>query len=334
MIELAHSGNEKGDSPSQGSGTLISPDTLSENAEWLKAIEKMSDRMVKASDINRGLRQLKSTRNLPLDQTQLTNQYYDGLLKGSYATVFSELNRTRKNVLFHDSLINKPIARNSELVSPLLIAIQDGRLSIAKLLTFHGVPVNQIDSSGCTPLMNALQDEKISIAEFFVYNDGCDYNIKNVDGNNALHFLAKMHKTPEVEDMIKEVVSEGLSLDSVNVNGETPLHMAVIKHNPEMVSYLVAHGADPSIRNKGGYTPRGLASAMDLKSITMILPEDGGYVHDSSRNLIVDKPTRAGVGRRRFLLRHKSFTDGITIDSAASQAGRVMVLNTSSPKLE
>jgi ankyrin repeat protein len=60
--------------------------------------------------------------------------------------------------------------------------------------------------------------------------------------------------------MVIILLNAGATLDLVNNKGETALHMAVAY--PNVVSILLKAGADPNIRDGGGFTP--LLSAMYL----------------------------------------------------------------------
>ena len=61
-------------------------------------------------------------------------------------------------------------------------------------------------------------------------------------------------------EAIKICLEQGLDVDAFNTNGDTALHRATAE---SIIRFLVAAGADTSVRNKLGKTP--LDVAMDRK---------------------------------------------------------------------
>ena len=56
-------------------------------------------------------------------------------------------------------------------------------------------------------------------------------------------------------------------------NGETALHIAAAQGHEEIVSYLLARGADPYIRNHDGILPKRLSQEFGHDDITNLLQE-------------------------------------------------------------
>ena len=59
----------------------------------------------------------------------------------------------------------------------------------------------------------------------------------------------------------KDLIEAGADPNAVGDMGETPLHVAIRQHVPEIVDSLLAAGANPDIRSEFGETPRTLAAA-------------------------------------------------------------------------
>lgn len=73
-------------------------------------------------------------------------------------------------------------------------------------------------------------------------------------------------------EFVKECVeNKKVDINAVNDNGNTALHMAAFNNRPEMVKYLLEHGADPSLRNKDGVfsgdTPLDQARGDEVKQL-------------------------------------------------------------------
>ncbi|HLK55905.1 MAG TPA: ankyrin repeat domain-containing protein [Chthonomonadaceae bacterium] len=97
------------------------------------------------------------------------------------------------------------------LVSPLMIAAQNGMLSKARLLLAHG----------------------------------CNLHQKDQAGNTALHYAAE-YSEPK---MIGFLLDFGADINAINNDGETPLHRACYIQNIENVIFLVKHRANVNIGN-------------------------------------------------------------------------------------
>lgn len=80
-------------------------------------------------------------------------------------------------------------------------------------------------------------------------NGRCD------NGSSPLHFLAKNPVAPETPNIIALFAGLGADPNLQNVDGETPLHIAVWKENTDMISQLLQMGADPTVNNKQGQNP-------------------------------------------------------------------------------
>ena len=52
--------------------------------------------------------------------------------------------------------------------------------------------------------------------------------------------------------------------------GFTPLHEAAQKGRTQLCALLLAHGADPTLKNQEGQTPLDLASADDVKCLLQV----------------------------------------------------------------
>lgn len=77
----------------------------------------------------------------------------------------------------------------------------------------------------------------------------------------SLHFSLSFHSffflfftdilTVTGDAQIADVLlGKGADLNFQNVNGDTPLHLSAANGHFEMLSYLLSHGADPSLKNK------------------------------------------------------------------------------------
>ena len=52
-----------------------------------------------------------------------------------------------------------------------------------------------------------------------------------------------------------------------NLNGDTPLHVAIHVGSADLVELLLEYGADPSIQNESGETPYDRGNTIDILRI-------------------------------------------------------------------
>jgi ankyrin repeat protein len=115
-------------------------------------------------------------------------------------------------------------------------ASRDGRPDVVKLLLKHDAVVNAKDKYGWTPLHGAASKGGVEVAKHL-------FNVKK-DGNG-----------------------ERLDVNVQSNNMNTPLHVASIAGNLEMVKLLLSHGAKMGIEGENGWTPLEAAEKNKHKKI-------------------------------------------------------------------
>ena len=77
-------------------------------------------------------------------------------------------------------------------------------------------------------------------------------------------------------DAVKALLESGADPDQLFFNGETALHLAVEQKNQELVTLLLAYGADVNIQQrKEGFTPLMYAAIMDDRPMIQLLASHG-----------------------------------------------------------
>ena len=96
--------------------------------------------------------------------------------------------------------------------------------------------INLVDNfSDQTPLQSAYCQNDIEVFKFLLSIDGCDLDIQNLkDGNALLHFICSDYRKEFAEQCL-----EKCSLETVNKEGNTPLHIAASKSDIELLGCLL-----------------------------------------------------------------------------------------------
>jgi len=84
----------------------------------------------------------------------------------------------------------------------------------------------------------------------FAGADASDLNVCSTDGDNSLHFAARRNDLR----IAKALIDAGIEVNKAGDLGYTPLHIASMAGNLEMVKLLVASGADLFALSEG-YPP-------------------------------------------------------------------------------
>lgn len=166
--------------------------------------------------------------------------------------------------------------------SALHAAAQRGLLEICYMLIQAGAQVDAKDKDLRTPLLEAVINNHVDVARYLIQNGACVYHVEE-DGYTSLHHAAKLGnleivnmllETGQVDelnvclhwaayagniDIAELVLNAGCSLSSVNVHGDTPLHIAAREGYLECVTLFLSRGADIDIMNREGDTPLSLA---------------------------------------------------------------------------
>jgi ankyrin repeat protein len=178
---------------------------------------------------------------------------------------------TRGNLKkIHDIIIKNPdlVNKKNSLGETLLqIFASNGDLDMVKYLHQHGADLDTSDNCCSSPLSDAVSASNKDIVEFLLEN-GADINKSYEMGNSILHkavdngninvinllmdygadifkkndlgetILHLSIENPKLNNLSKLLIKKGLSLKNKNIFGHTPLDIAILEGNTEMVDYI------------------------------------------------------------------------------------------------
>lgn len=90
-----------------------------------------------------------------------------------------------------------------------------------------------------------------------------DEEVRELNSEAGARYAAEFSDPEEAEKLLRHFIEHGVGVDSADqatVSGWTALHAAAIEPNPQAVRLLLAHGANPGLRDRRGKTPLDLAT--------------------------------------------------------------------------
>lgn len=126
-------------------------------------------------------------------------------------------------------------------------------------------------------LKNAVIEKNTLAVERFI-QQGMNPNIPYENGNTPLHLAAFEDSLPVINVLLK---AAGVDIDRKNAHGETPLMIAALKGNKQMVDIFLARGAQI---NKPGWTALHYACSTGQDIIVAELLDKFAYIDAESPN--------------------------------------------------
>ncbi|KAF1954789.1 ankyrin [Byssothecium circinans] len=182
-----------------------------------------------------------------------------------------------------------------------VVAVQHGPYgwiqATIQVLMRYGCNINIQNSRGQTALhlifTSRFGSEIPDLFEFLIAN-GADITLVDKYGRGLSHYAIKASTT--LAPALTMLQSSEVNIHQGDIDGNTPLHYAALRHSTDQIETLLKFDADVNSRNKFGMTPLHLASSTPVRI--------GGSSEPSSERMPCDWP--------------KWTTIGPTLDSAGS----------------
>lgn len=164
-------------------------------------------------------------------------------------------------LLFHHGVNN--LQTNKYGIIPLHIACKGSCTEIIEILlqTNREQQLCYRTLLGNTPLHQAIGDNNIIAIEIFLkktMNKEVLLEIRNNEGLNPLQLACAL---PNSLPTVKALISNGANIESMTEDTNMrPLHIACLRKNPDVVEYLLEHGAQVNVFNSHGYAPLHMAT--------------------------------------------------------------------------
>jgi ankyrin repeat protein len=178
---------------------------------------------------------------------------------------------------------------NNEGLTPLHLVAESGNVGMARLLIYHHAQVTMKTNTGDNPLHLAAKRGHVSVVRVLqaarntssmLNNEGrtaISLAVRNGQIGVVKELLEGQHKDSRGDrqsdpDLLHEVVrigseailqtllESGFSCDTVNTEGDKPIHVAAREGHSTVIGVLIKSGADVNARNGYGRTPLILAA--------------------------------------------------------------------------
>ncbi|CAI7594375.1 unnamed protein product [Penicillium palitans] len=147
---------------------------------------------------------------------------------------------------------------------------RSGRKNIIRSLFLHGAEIEARNHAQKTPLLHAISQSAIRQAQALV-ECGASIMARDANGETALHLAAS--SSSWCSSLLRWLVETGADVNWVGG-----------KHGMECIQTLLSLGADVHFRNMDGLTPLSLAVRMGSIESTKILLEHGSCVNSRDKN--------------------------------------------------
>jgi uncharacterized protein len=191
----------------------------------------------------------------------------------------------------------------------LVIAAGENDTTLLKTLLDEGIPIETVDRHGKTALLQAIQERKIEAATLLLAHQANPNYVGN-DGITPLYSaimkIGRYSEEPGADTALMELVlTHGADPNALldRESRESMLWIAVEGKQAEGLAVLLAHKADPNIRNgKDGRTPLYAA----------VLKKDASLM-----NMLIEAGARANIKDE----------DGMTLKTVAEGTGDVKIIS-------
>ncbi|BCS24212.1 uncharacterized protein APUU_40656S [Aspergillus puulaauensis] len=211
------------------------------------------------------------------------------------------------SLLSHNADVDHVTDKDRE--SALQCAVESGYTDIVASLLAHNAKVDlTIDQDGVSTLHYALRNGYGSIALMLI-DHGADIGFINRFGNTALHYAVRKDWGGEFQQeqpVLKKLLEAGANPEVVDMNGDTPIELAVRWDNTKAVEVLLQQSyVDINKRLRNGSTLFSLALNAGPGMIALFVR------HGADVNRV-----QRGTSRRRTPLQYVIY--GGRLDSAAA----------------
>lgn len=163
-------------------------------------------------------------------------------------------------------------------ISPLWYALFKNNYEIVEILLKAHAEINEPDANGCTPIEFAQSSGNITMIKLLQKYGAHTLCSNDVHGLTILHKAIINKDAKKAIELIKHFPE---LIEHKTANDASPLSMAVIFKQNEIVKALLEAGADPDKENISGLTAAHMAAFLGSESLLNVLCEYGSGSYTS-----------------------------------------------------
>ncbi|KAD6120165.1 hypothetical protein E3N88_11436 [Mikania micrantha] len=165
-----------------------------------------------------------------------------------------------------------PFCTESDINSLLKSAVTFGDYSIVTFLINHNADVNIREIDGKSMMSWAIGSGNVDVVRVLVESGFVvDHTV-----DRFLHEAASANRVDIVEVLCMSYLD--LDINSIDSQGQTPLHVCAYHGHIEALEFLVTLGSDPNVVDECGWTPLHYASSEGHVTVVELLLNSSPYV--------------------------------------------------------
>ncbi|CAL1285636.1 unnamed protein product [Larinioides sclopetarius] len=174
------------------------------------------------------------------------------------AAVLSKNNKMDRVIRCDCIKLESAIEQDLRIISyqqKLFEALGEGNMKDCQEYFYKGADVYGRDCNFSTCLHIASKAPDIAAVNW-ILKDSLRTNVINRDGESLLHIAAKFNRVQIMRHLVEK---ENMSLLDKDINGKTPLHVAVEKQSTEVIEYISNFEICTTRKDRNGYIPLHIA---------------------------------------------------------------------------
>ncbi|PIK41489.1 putative histone-lysine N-methyltransferase EHMT1, partial [Apostichopus japonicus] len=188
-------------------------------------------------------------------------------------------------------------AEDEDHRTPLHLAVDKEQFECVKFLCRHGARPDHKDNGGWTPIIWAADNKNNDMVSFLL-SYGADPTLRDKEQNIALHWAAYSGSQKVMEEIMNHDTFQESIVNTVNIHGDSPLHVAARENNLGCVTQLLMKKANATICNKEGETP--LDCAVNKSDVWMAMEANLRInIYVQKRNLRTERILSRDICRGR-----------------------------------
>lgn len=159
--------------------------------------------------------------------------------------------------------------------SLLQTLIEQGASKAVVFLCDHLSNINHVNSEGESALHLACQKDSKNVVEKLLQLDANPNLLTNELRQSPLHYAVKYNAVECIEMFIMFKLSSGANFNARDINGETPISLALSEGFNDLVPILIRGNADVNVRNGKDFTLLHQAILKEDAKTALFLLENG-----------------------------------------------------------